>query len=97
MPKQYRDFLETETLHYATISWWWTDKSLHDIDYHIKVSDSMNAKAQELCLAYDIDTNTGFCCQFEGVQLVGLSQEAVQAAGAELAKHLMRWREIRSL
>ena len=94
MPKSTQDFLCIETIHYATISWWWTDKSLHDTDYHIKVCDSMHHKAKGLEQEYDVQVDTRFCTQFEGIQLMGTSLEDVQEAGKKLALHLLRWRDI---
>ena len=94
MSKSTQDFLCIETIHYATISWWWTDKSLHDTDYHIKVCDSMHHKAKGLEQEYDVQVDTRFCTQFEGIQLMGTSLEDVQEAGKKLALHLLRWRDI---
>lgn len=95
-PAQAR-FVELATTHMAEVTWWWTSDKLHDIDYHIRVSDSVNAKVRELERKYDVRDDTRYCCQWEGHLLEGSILENVEAAASELAAHLTRFKGIRPL
>ncbi len=88
------DFLDIETIHYATLSWFWTGKSLYDFDYHIKVNDGVQKKAKVIEQKYDVMINTSFRSQSEGIQFSGTSLEDVRFAGIELAEYLATFSEI---
>ena len=81
-----------KTVHQAEIAWWWTDDKLHDLDYHIKVSDSVDAKVKELESKYDVSDDARYCCQWEGKLLYGENREQVEAAASELGRHLSRFK-----
>lgn len=91
------DFVEITTVHQGELFFWWTDDKLHDINYHIKVWDSLDAKVSELESKYGVQDDTQLRCQFEGRRLLGEDREKVEAAIHELATHLMQFDGIRAL
>lgn len=88
---RYDSFLSLETIYYAEVAWWWTDEKLHDTQYTHSVYDSLSVKVRELADKYGLEENTRYCCQWEGVQIMGANQANVERAGRELAKHLARF------
>ena len=97
MPNAVNSFLTVTTVHEADVTWWWLDNTLHDLDYHIRMNDSVDKKVRELTAKYDVEQNTSYCCQWEGVQLLGADKAVVEAAGQELARHVMRFKGIQPL
>lgn len=87
-------FVTITTIYQAEVSWWWIDEKLHDVDYTIKVNDSMNAKVNEIIDKYDVYEDASYCCQWEGKMLVGDNLSNVEAAGNELAAHLKRFKGV---
>lgn len=90
-------FVCVATVHVGDVQWWWAEQFLHDADYHIKVNDSMDKQAAALADKYNIDINTRFCCQWEGMQFQGDNLENVSTATQELARHLARFKGVRPL
>jgi hypothetical protein len=91
------EFVTIDTVHRGDVSWWWTDEKLFDTGYHIKVNDSMDKKTAELERKYDVQRDTRYCTQFEGVLFEGENRDSVEAAARELARHLARFTGIRPL
>jgi hypothetical protein len=92
-----RDFVEITTVHQGELFFWWTQEQLHNVDYHIQVWDSLDAKVSELEKKYGVQDDTELRCQFEGRRLLGDDREKVEAAIHELASHLMQFDGIRAL
>lgn len=84
-------FLNVYTEHYAEIGWYFDEHHVRNIDYHIAVSDAVNAHIKVLMKKYAIEEDTSYCTQFEGVLLVSSSLQDVQAAGQELAEFMTRF------
>jgi hypothetical protein len=89
-----KSFLTVSTVHHAEVTWWWVDDKVHDSDYTIMVDDSMRKKAKELEDKYDVTDDTRYCCQWEGIQLLGDDKAKVEAAGRELAQYLARFKGV---
>lgn len=89
--KSAADFFTVETVHQARVAFWWTQEKLHDNDYHIQVSDAMNAKIRQLEEKYDVTNDTRHVCQWEGYCFLGDKLASVEAAAKELAQHLIRF------
>jgi hypothetical protein len=92
--KSSASFLDCYTEHYAELTWWWDEKNLHNMDYHIMVNDKIAAKLRELESKYDFQNDTTYCCQWEGVLLVSGNAQDVQRAGAELASFIARFKGV---
>jgi hypothetical protein len=84
-------FVSVVTVHQAEVSWFWTNVKLHDMDYHIRVNESVAAKVKELESKYDVQDDTRYCCQWEGRRLEGENREQVEAAANELARYLAKF------
>lgn len=97
MTQKSESFLHIETIHRAEISWFWTDEFLHDTDYHMKVYYSVNKKIESIVQKYDIQEDTRYCTQFEGVLLYGNDLKNIQSAGLELAKYISSFSGVISL
>lgn len=87
-------FLASSTVHQADVTWWWAEDKVHDSDYTIMVNDSMRQKAKELEREFDVTDDTRYCCQWEGIQLLGEDKAKVDAAGLQLARHLARFKGV---
>ena len=94
---KHESFLTVDAIYRAEVAWWWTDEKLHDVDYSHTVYDSLAEKVRELSDKYDVQEDTRYCCQWEGVQLMGENKSNVELAGRELAKHLARFTGVTSL
>ncbi len=88
-------FLSIETVHTATVEWWWSAKALHDDKYTRKVSDAVEKAVEDAIKRHPtVSENTRLCCQWEGVQLEGPSLLEVTAAGQEVALVLSRFKDV---
>ena len=92
-----KQFISIETTHSAEIAWWWTKEKLHDLAYHIKVWDAVDAKIRDVCNRLDVQHDTRYCCQWDGRQLVGLDRATVELAANEVASTLSRFKDVISL
>lgn len=90
-------FINVRTIHEAEIAWHWTDAKLHDVDYHIKVRDSINDKVKEIEAKFGVSDDTRYCCQWEGVQIYGSDLKKVEQAAQEVARHLSRFKDAHPL
>jgi hypothetical protein len=91
-------FISVETVHTAEVAWWWSDAALNDIDYKLKVNDAVNGAIQEVERRFEsVINNSGYCCQFEGVELRGCDLEDLQEAALEIAATLRQFKEVKPL
>ncbi|KVP96901.1 hypothetical protein WJ97_13835 [Burkholderia ubonensis] len=81
-------FVELETIHQAEVSWWWTTDKLHDMDYHILVDESVNAKVKKLVSKYGITDHTNYRTEYEGRLFLSDDRSKVEQAANELAQHM---------
>lgn len=88
--------IDIRTIHEAEIQYFWTDSHLHDLDYHFKVFDAVDAEVSKICEASDtLYHDTSYCCQFEGVMISGTSLKDVKDAAKQLARVISRFKFIR--
>lgn len=90
------DFTNVTTVHHGSVDYFWTQKSLHDIDYQIRVSDSLNKALRHVSERYDV-TPSRYTTQFGGVAVEGLDIENVRSAVGYIARKLARFAEVRPL
>lgn len=90
-------FVTVKTIHQGEITWWWTDEKLHDRDYHFKVQDAIDKKIVEVKKRYDIEQDTRYTCQFEGVQLTGGELCEVEEAARHIGQCLAKFKGVRPL
>lgn len=90
-------FITVKTVHIGEVAWYWTDEKLHDTDYHIKVNDAIDKKVAELTKAYDVQRDTDYRCQWEGVQITGSELWEVEEAARHIARHLAQFKGVRPL
>lgn len=90
-------FVSVETVYKAQVSWWWTERKLHDNDYHITVNDAVAVAVNEAEVRFDVVNNTCYCCQWEGIEFTGSNLEAVTAAANYVAATLSRFKDIEPL
>jgi hypothetical protein len=77
----------------AEIQWYWADSHVHDQDYHNKVNDAVDAEIKRVCdPSPTLYQDTRYCCQWEGIKLIGESLEQVRQAGEQVAKVLGRYK-----
>lgn len=86
--------IDLRTIHEAQIQWWWKDSHLHNVDYHISVNDGSRAELARLCKIYDVGDDTSYCCQWEGLQIVGTNLEQVTKASKKLASYMRQFKHI---
>ena len=91
------NFISIETTHSAEIAWWWSNEKLHDHAYHCVVDDAVKSKVREACATHHVRHNTSYCCQWEGVELLGADKSAVELAANEVAAVLSRFKDVMSL
>jgi hypothetical protein len=84
-------FASVQTVHRGEVSWWWTEDRVHDLDYHIKVNDSVDKKISELEKKHNVRRDTRYCCQFEGALIEGENRETIEAATLSIARYIARF------
>jgi hypothetical protein len=84
-------FASVQTVHRGEVTWWWTYGKLHDLDYHIKVNESVYKKIADLESKYNVRRDTRYCCQFEGALIEGENRESIEAATLSLARYIARF------
>lgn len=87
-------YINTETIHRASVLWWWTDERLHDDTYRFRVLDSVNAAVRAAESRHQVSNNTTLRCQWEAIEFEGESPESVAAAAADVASALVRFKGI---
>lgn len=81
-------FVDTRTVHYGTVSWIYDQAHLHNDTHRFKVEDAIADAVKAAESKYDVQQNTGLCCQWEGVEVQGDNLEKVTAAAHNIAKVL---------
>lgn len=99
MPKAqtlHRDsFLAVQTVHIASVQWFWTKDKLHDDDYTSRVQAAVDKELSRVVNQYPtVCQDTRFCCQWEGVQLEGSDLSDVTAAATAIAQVLSRFKGV---
>lgn len=89
-----KEFMTLETVHRAHILWTWSLDKLHDIDYHIKVNDAVEAAMRKAEANHGVSQDTTYTCQWEGVCLEGSNKLDVSLAGKVVVKALSRFKSI---
>lgn len=90
-------FVQIETIHRASVEWWWSDRKLHDDEYKRKVQDAVDAAVRKAESQFDVRNNIGFCCQWEGIELQSFDLGAVTAAAQMVGAVLARFKDVRPL
>lgn len=90
-------FVSLVTIHRGDVGWWWTDDKLHDMDYRIRLNDSIDKKVEEVTRKYRVGRDLKYCCQFEGVCVQGEDKASVEKAATEIATYLARFKGVRPL
>ena len=84
-------YLFIETTHSVEIQWWWTDATLHDMDYQFSFSDKIDAKVKQICATHEVEDDTEYCCQWDGRRLISSDLVRIGKAGKELATYLKKF------
>jgi hypothetical protein len=88
-----KPIVAVRTVYEAEIQWYWTDSHVHDQDYKNKVNDAVDAEIKRVCdESLTLYQDTGYCCQWEGMKLIGEGAEEVRVAGEKVAKVLARYK-----
>lgn len=87
--------IDLRTIHEAEIQWWWKDSHVHNTGYHISVNDGSRAELARLCKIFDVVDDTSYCCQWEGLQIVGSNLEQVTKAAKQLASYMLQFKHIK--
>lgn len=98
MPRVSKEgFINIQTIHTGDVCWWWTRERLHDYDYKNKVNIAVSSAIRAAEQQYNAYHNTTFCCQWEGVQIVGESLDDVVKAASIIAQALSRFKGVKHL
>lgn len=87
-------FVTSETVHVAQVSYFWTERKLHDDDYKIQVWDAVRKAVEKAAKTHDVIQNTSFAGQWEGVELFGPTLAVVTAAANDVARVLARFKDV---
>lgn len=91
-------FISVETIHSAEISWWWSDSVINDWDYKLSVNEAIDDAVRGVERRFDsVRSNSGYRCQFEGVELRSGDLEDLQDAALEIAATLRQFKEVKPL
>lgn len=91
-------YIDLRTIHEAENSWWWADTHVHNSDYTHKVNEAIRIEHERLCAASDTLVNdTSYCCQWEGVKVMGADLAEVSFAAQKLAQLLARYKFVKFL